>query len=398
MWLWPHCDFSSHPRHCTICAMAGVLAYTMVGMLPTSRVFAVLVLGLGCVLLGAGLVLPKLVEVDRPLPLDVDHTQLTLSDSAATIGKAYVAGARAEDPDVITGPVSRTAAVTFGAPADEEAAAVTVGLSTMRDDMVASLGEDAGLLDAEVWSVRVDRKNGAVLNGPSSDNGGSRDTKVADTLGSPSTPATVDGQWLAFPRKPSQSEAYPYFDTLLRRSIPATFDHAVDEGGREVYVFRQEMIAEPVLTANPRYARLTQNVITQGEGGRPGTASVSTLHRSGSREITVEPTSGLIVAVKEDLHDYYAGEDGVETGLLLDFHGDTPDGQRDALLTQAVKVGEGRPVGTWALALTLIGAIVTVVAGVVALKPQKSGGESRGEQRKTSKRKPRKKRSRKPSV
>ena len=137
------------------------------------------------------------------------------------------------------------------------------------------------------------------------------------------------------------------------------------------------MDAEPVMEGNPHHMRLTQNVTTEGKDGEPGKSTVSTLHRSGTREITVEPSSGLIVSVREDLHDYYAAEDGAETGLLLDLHGETPAEDRSALVDQAVEVGDGRPVGTWGLVLAVIGAIVTVAAGVTALRPQRRGRTAR---------------------
>ncbi|WP_245557345.1 DUF3068 domain-containing protein [Corynebacterium terpenotabidum] len=335
-------------------------------MLPKSRVLAFLALGVGCVLLGAGLLLPRLVDAERPLPLDLSQTSLSVTDPAATIGKAFLAGAAEDDPDTITGPVSRNLSVSVGAPVDEDATAVTVGVSTLRDDMAESLGDQAALLEAEVWSMRVDRNDGSVAG----------DVKVADTLGTPAGDAEIDGQWLAFPRDTAQ-ETYQFFDRLLRRSLPADFDRVEEIDGREVYVFRQTLSAEPVLTANPRYAWLTQTVTTpaetddEGVETAPATSTVSTLHRSGTREITVEPTSGMIVSVREDTRDYYAAADGAETGLLLDLHGETSEEERDALLDQAVEVGEDRPVSMWSLALTVIGAIVTVAAGFVALRPQR---------------------------
>lgn len=381
-----------------MCGGGGLRVYD-VRMLPKSRVLAILSLGMGCLLLGVGLLLPRLIEEDRPFPLDPGESRLTVVDPAATIGKAYLAGAGDKDPDVVTGSVSRNWAISFGEPADSDEAATTVGVTTMRDDMAASFGDQAALLDAEVWTLRADRRSGAVVG----------DVKVADSLGSPATEAAVDGQWLAFPRDTRQQE-YPFFDTLLRRSVPATFDRTEETDGHEVYVFRQELIAEPVLTAHPGYARLTQQVMTsaadddrethrdegadqgtdegtdedtgteQGgednsdegaEAAKPATVTVSTLHRSGSREISVEPSSGMIVGVREDLRDYYAAADGTETGLLLDMHGDTPAENREALLEQAIAVAQERPVKAWGVVLAVIGAIVTLAGTIGALRPQR---------------------------
>lgn len=340
----------------------------MVRMLPKSRITAVLVLGLGCVLLAVGLLLPRFVDARGPVPLDLAETSLSVTDPAATIGRAYLAGAGDRDPETVTGDVSRNFAVTFGDPVDGDEAAATVGVSTLRDDMAKSFGDQAGLLDAEVWTMRVDRRTGEAV--------GEGDTKVAETLGSPAQDATVEGQWLKFPAAPERRD-YRYFDPLLRRAVPASFSREDEVDGHRVYVYRQEMTAEPVLTAHPGYARLTSTVVTparrdaEGRETSPATSTVSTLHRSGTREITVEPSSGLIVSVREDLHDYYAAADGTETGLLLDMHGETPGDERTALLEQAVSVGGERHVGAWGIALAAIGAIVTVAAGIAALRPQR---------------------------
>jgi len=127
----------------------------MVRMLPKSRVLSILALGLGCILLGVGFVLPRLVDADRPVPLDLGDTQLTVSDPEATIGKAYLATAGEKDPDVINGPVSRNVAATLADPSDRAQAAATGRSPTTRASTRGSIGDQAGLLDAENGTQRV---------------------------------------------------------------------------------------------------------------------------------------------------------------------------------------------------------------------------------------------------
>ncbi|WP_420099293.1 DUF3068 domain-containing protein [Corynebacterium sp.] len=343
-------------------------------MLPRSRVVAVLTLGLGCILLAVGIALPLLVPPERPVPLELSESQLTLHDDEARVGATYLADARADDsaadgataPQPVTAPVTKTYAVSLGEPADDEAAAATVGVTSVRDD----IDGDAGLLDAEVWSYRIDRLTGESLG----------DAKVADTPATPARSTEVTGQWLAFPRDTAQEE-YGVFDNLLRRDVPARFVQTEDVDGTEVYVFRQEFHAEPVRQANPGYYRATSSTAD----GNP-----SSLYRNGTKEFRVEPHSGMIVSVAEDIQDVYV-PDGEDTGvagdsgessdaasdaggspeLLSAFRGTTPESERDDLLVQATALGEDRPTRGWGIVLTVTGAIVAVGSAVVALRPQR---------------------------
>lgn len=324
----------------------------MVRMLPRSRVTAVLVLGLGCLLLVLGLALPVLLPPERPVPLELSETQLTLQDDEARVGTSYLG----DGDEPVTAPVTKTYAVTLGEPADDEAAAATVGVTSVRDDLE---GGDS-LLDAEVWSYRIDRMTGASLG----------DAKVADTPGTPAVASEVAGQWLAFPRNTEQEE-YPVFDNLLRREVPAQFVQTEDVDGSEVYVFRQEFDAEPVRQANPGYYRSTSTT--------PDGAS-SSLYRNGYKEYRVEPGSGMIVSVTEDIHDVYVPDAPAQDGegeaaapeLLSSFNGATPDAERDDLLRQAADLGQDRPTRGWGIVLTVTGAIVALGSAVVALRPQRA--------------------------
>lgn len=325
----------------------------MVRMLPRSRVVAVLTLGLGCILLAAGVALPLLVPPERPVPLELSESQLTLHDDEARVGPSYLSGEGDDDgaPEPDTAPVTKTYAVSLGEPADGDSASATVGVTSVRDDVDG----DAGLLDAEVWTYRVDRTTGASLG----------DAKVADTPATPAVSTEVNGQWLAFPRKTAQQE-YPVFDNLLRRDVPARFVQTEDVDGTEVYVFRQDFDAEPVREANPGYYRATSRT----EEGEP-----SSLYRTGHKEFRVEPESGMIVSVSEDIQGVYVpdgeGDDSGAPELLSSFRGSTPENERDDLLVQAEELGHDRPTRGWGILLTVTGAIVALGSAVVALRPQR---------------------------
>lgn len=324
----------------------------MVCMLPRSRVVAVLTLGLGCILLAAGVALPALVPPERPVPLELSDSQLTLHDDDAVVGASYLDGGGEDGAATQNAPVTKTYAVSLGEPADDDAAAATVGYTSVRDDLEGT----ASLLDAEVWSYRVDRMSGVSLG----------DAKVADTPATPAGQSTVEGQWLAFPRDTEQEE-YPVFDNLLRREIPARFVQTEEVDGTEVYVFRQDYDAEPVRQANPGFYRSTS---TTADGAE------SSLYRNGSKEFRVEPGSGMIVSVTEDIQDVYVadgdgGEPAGEPELLSSFHGSTPQEEQDALLTQARDLAQDRPTRAWGIALGVTGAIVALGSAGVALRPER---------------------------
>ena len=52
-------------------------------MLPKSRIFSVLLLGLGVALIAAGLAAPRFLDFEPRLPLDLEKTTWTLTDDSA---------------------------------------------------------------------------------------------------------------------------------------------------------------------------------------------------------------------------------------------------------------------------------------------------------------------------
>lgn len=325
----------------------------MVCMLSKSRIIALLALIVGVALIVAGILLPRMIADERPVPLELSSSTLSLVDPDATVGPNYQ-GADGDKP--VQTPVARQFSVSLDQPADDKEASARVGVSTYRQDIDDDL---QALLDAQVFSYRVDRTTGEAVGGAA---------KVSDTPVVPSTDVPMEGYWAKLPAN-TQQQTYDYFDVTLRKALPAEFnreDMRTSATGESVpvYVFRQEI--EPT-SVRASYQGI-RNEITDKESGDP-----AQLFHSGWREITVEPKSGLIIGVEEDIHDAYrtgtTQGDGKEVETLLDFHGKTGESEDQKMLAQAQSIGGQRDVGLWRIGLIVAGVIVSVIALIVALRP-----------------------------
>lgn len=329
-------------------------------MLSRSRTIALLFLALGIALAVAGAALPKVLTESKPVPLDLSSSTLALEDPAATIGPNYQ-GMDKDKP--VKAPVLRQFNMTLGQPATDEEASARVGVATHRKDVKDDL---QSLLDAQVFSYRVDRFSGEAMGATA---------KVADTPVMPSSDVAMEGFWAKFPEN-TEKGSYDYFDVTLRQALPAKFDREetrTTDAGHDVpvYVFRQEIEAASV---KENYEGI-RNEITDRETGEK-----AQLFHEGWREIAVEPNSGMIVGVEEDVTDAYR-VDGREVQTLLEFHGRTSENNNRKMLQQAMEIGNERELKTWRVALAVIGVIVAAVSLVVVVRPSRAKRKNKGEPR-----------------
>ena len=322
---------------------------TIVRMLSKSRIFAVLTLLLACGMVAAGLLMPKLVTEDRPVPLELQSSALTLRDDDATVGPAYLAPG---EKDEIKAPVSRQFKMTIGEPNTEDTAAARVGVSSHRDNVKNDL---ESLLDAQVWSFRMNRFTG-VAEGKAT---------IADTPGTPPGKGEVPGQWAKFPTNTEQRD-YTYFDWTARKDFPATFVRTETRQSQgkdvEVYVFHQDI---PDTNIAQQYHGF-RNTMTTEDGKQ------AYLHHGGQRELVVEPKSGMLISVAEDIRDVYRDSQGKEVQKLLEFNGKVDSDIESSMLAQAMRVGEKRQVEKWSRILLWAGLALGVVALAVAPRPGSS--------------------------
>lgn len=353
----------------------------MVLMLSRLRILALFALLCGVVLLVAGAFLPRFLPADEPTPLDLNATTISFEDPAATVGPAYLQGRENSDSagaesqaensangaDQETGgvdekakkaPVVRQFHMTQGAPADDKEASGRVGVSTRRDDVDDDL--DA-LLDAQVFTFRVDRHTGEVVG---------KTGQVADTPATPPTETPMEGNWVKFPQKAEQT-SYDYFDYTLRKAYPAEFvreETRTDSFGKDVkvYVYKQEI--EPTKVADS-YEGFRNEIALPDDADvtvAEGEPQVAHLYHSVQRELVVEPQTGLLVGGEEHTTDEYMAKDAdgklVPVQMLLDFHGKTTSKTESRMLAQAGEMTHTTNSRTWSLALIAAGVIVSAVS------------------------------------
>ncbi|HIW96392.1 MAG TPA: DUF3068 domain-containing protein [Candidatus Corynebacterium gallistercoris] len=326
-------------------------------MKSKSRNIAVFALLAAVAMFTVGVMLPKVVSKDKPIPLDLTASTMTLTDPAATVGAVYQFGA--EHPQPIEAPVNRQFNMSLNQPATETTASARVGFTTARADVDDDL---ESLLNAEVWTFTVDRLTGDAEG----------TAKVSDTPATPPVEVPIDGLWAKFPQYTEQ-RSYDYFDATLRRTVPAEFQGTINRTnsqGRDVelYVFRQEI--EPT-----NVAELYPGVRNRAMVDKNGEQVEGFLHHGGWRELQVEPRTGLIISVEEDVQDVYVSAEGEELEELLSFHGKTHQNTQDAMMRQAMDTSGQRETTKVGVTLMVVGVIVAAVSLLVALWPRRRRAE-----------------------
>lgn len=311
----------------------------LAAMLPKSRIFSSLLLGLGVALLVAGLVAPRFFHADGRLPLDLGATTWTLQDPEAQTRLNA-------DGRVVEAPVSRQLHLEVQEPANDEEATVRIGETLMRESRQDELDR---LISAAVWNYRIDRVTGE----PTSP------ATLTDQLAAPAAEVEVDGYWLKFPTHAEQT-SYDVFDPLLRESRPAVFGEGLEMDGRTVYRYRQEI--EPTNVAQ-LYAGLGNTMVLSEADG---STTQGYLFHAATRDIFVDQVSGMVVDIRESVDDFYGTADGEKREQVLAFDGGMPREQVDVLLDQASTISDVTISQTIRWVIVGIGAVLSLIglAGV----------------------------------
>lgn len=320
-------------------------------MLPKSRIFSALLLGLGIALMVGGLAAPVLLNADGRLPLDLRNTTWTITDEEAVHAPVY-------DPEAepVEGPVTHQLHLQIQPPATEENTTVRIGSSWF-----AGTGDNpAELISAQTWSYVLDRLSGEAQT----------PATLTHTIGMPTAEVAVDGQWLKFPSDAEQT-TYDVFDETLRSAHPAVFIDSLGLGGREVYHYRQEI--EPTNVAQA-YAGMFNTRVIPTEGG--GTEQAYLFH-SATRDIYVDQITGVVVDMEVAVDDFYGRADGSRVDDVLTFAGSMAPEQTQALveeLDSVVALGQAQ---LWRWIIVGIGAAVAVL-GLLGAFAGRDRGRGRG--------------------
>lgn len=307
-------------------------------MLPKSRIFSVLLLGLGVALVAAGIAAPAFLNFSPRLPLELKNTTWTLKDDSAD---SKVVNKDGTSP--YSGPMTYQINASIQEPSDEDTATLRIGETRLRGD---GQGID-DLSQAQVWTYPIDRLSGEA----------EAEASLSHTLASPEDQVAIDGYWLKFPADAEKTN-YPVFDPTLRKAVDAVFEEETEVEGRTVYRYHQEI--EPTNVAQLYAADGNTTSFPKEDGGQePGY-----LMHSGSRDFYVDQATGLVVGMDMDIDDYYADREGVERERAFVFNGATSEESRAALIAEAKSFPRNHvaEIARWAalgigIVLTFIGVI-----------------------------------------
>lgn len=307
-------------------------------MLPRSRVFSALLVGLGVALMVAGLLTPRLIHADPRIPLEPADTTLRLVDPEAKTRLL-------SDGRVLTSPVTRQIHVQLQDPASADHVTENVGVSLLRD----SYQEDRDrLISATVWNMNLDRAS-AEIKEP---------LTVRDQLVGPSTsaPEALGALWLHFPLNP-EKRAYEVLDDTLRAPVTAEFIGEDEVDGRQVMHYRQNIAAQNV---QDHYQNFFTSTEIDGEE--------LFLFHSGTRDFYVDAATGVIINIEEDIHDFYGTTAAQPREDVLRFHGQLDEDAVAQRVSHAAALPKAETVKAWGWGLLALGAVLTLLALVGAFR------------------------------
>lgn len=308
-------------------------------MLPKSRIWSAVLVGLGLALVVAGLAAPRFLNGDARFPLDLEHSTWTLYDASATV-----------DGDAT--PLTHQLHMTVQNPASEDHVSLRIGETLRRGDE----GNDFdNLVAAATWTYEMDRSSGSIA-GP---------VKLSSVMVMPDAEIEADGVWLKFPTNVEQRE-YDVFEPTLRRAAPARFDGEATVAGRTVYIFTQDV--EPTNLAH-EYADMLNTVTAPGPEG----AEVQLFrHHAATREFEVDQITGVVVGMRERVRDYYADDSGGSVQPILEYVAAMDDAQKEQIASQLTGVTQSLSRAV-TYAVIGIGALLTALGLFGALRPSGRG-------------------------
>lgn len=303
-------------------------------MLPKSRILSVLLVGLGIALAVGGFAAPAFIHSDARLPLDLEQTTWTIEDDQAQTRLMTDPNGR-----VLEVPMTKQLHMDIQQPANQDEATVEIGSSLLRESMQA---DSERLVSAETWSYVMDRVTGEATS----------EADVTHTISFPPSTVPVEGYWLKFPTDAEQT-TYEVFDQTLRESRPAVFAEEMTIDGREVYRYRQEI--EPTNVAE-LYDGIFNTATIDGEE--------ADLYHTAERDIYVDQVTGIVVDIRESIHDYYETADGSVREDSLVFDGARNEQQRSAALAELDGVS-GQATAQWIRVGFIVLGVIVLIIGLI---------------------------------
>ncbi|KIQ10881.1 DUF3068 domain-containing protein [Rhodococcus sp. MEB064] len=307
-----------------------------------SRVIPSILIGLGVFFLVVAILIP-LYTVGRleKTPLDLEITTVSTGTGSVLDSRSLAAGSAKVDQNV---PLVSQRFVTTEEPSGADAVTVQAGSTLRRTDRQG----DTGLLTATVDRVTLDRVTSMPVEPVGS---------IQSQSDKPAEEVAHDGLQYKFPFD-AQKQTYPFFDIVARQSYDMTFVEETQIEGVTVYHYTQKIPAVDLsAVVNSPANKVALPASTWGvEGG--ATPITMTRFYENTRDIYVEPVTGVVVKGQEDVHQYYARRAGTpEVDVIKGVIGFDDN-------TVTYQLGRARD-GMDEIAL--IGRTVPIVAGVLGI-------------------------------
>jgi hypothetical protein len=255
-----------------------------------SRIIGLVLVGLGVFLLVVAILIPAyMVGRLEKTPLDLEITTVSTGTGTVLDSTSLTSGSARIDQDV---PLVSQRFVTVEEPSDADKVTVQAGQTLRRTDKQG----DTGLLTASVDRVTLDRKS----------------SEPVDPVGTiqsqgdrPAEEVPHTGLQYKFPFGAEQ-KTYPFFDTVARESFDMNFVEETEIEGLPVYHYTQ--VIPPVDLSQVVNSPTNKLALPASTWGVDGGALPITMTRfyENTRDIYVEPKTGVIVDGQEQVHQYYA--------------------------------------------------------------------------------------------
>jgi hypothetical protein len=314
-------------------------------MLSRSRILSILLLGLGTALLAAGILLPKVLNADPKMPLDLPPVTYTLRAEDGVSTKINEEGKREE----VHSPLRRQLHGVLIEPADDKKVSLRIGVTEMRELPPEVVGTNplTELIDANIWTVTIDRLTGEAL----------APANLVDRMAGVPRSVKFEGNWVKFPAD-TEAKDYPIFDDIMHDSVPATYVGEEDRGGNRILHFRQNI-------AKTNLAEKYRSYVSQlSQDDKSGF-----LQYEGTRDLWVEPKSGSVIDMAEDIHLWWETREGEPIMDYLRFNGKMDEADSNQLLGGALTNFQPPTLRPWSIGLIASGSILVFIAIVGVVRP-----------------------------
>ncbi|EOM76347.1 hypothetical protein Rrhod_2348 [Rhodococcus rhodnii LMG 5362] len=296
------------------------------------------------------LIIAILVPTYSKSRLSVTPLDLEVTTIATGTGSVLDATSLTDDepgPRVDTDvPIVAQRYVTVEDPSNADIMTLQAGQTVRRTDKQG----DTGLLTASVDRVTVDRNTSMPTNDPVG--------TIQTSEDAPAVEVERDGLQYKFPFG-TEKKSYPYFDLNNRETQDVEFVEETEINGLTVYHFTQDVGPSDLSKADPTAPTNKLQLPAEAFGVEGGSIPITmTRWYTNTRDLWVEPQTGVVVKGQEQIHQYYARNQNRPEVDVLDV---TLPFDEETIEFQAQQARDGMD------QLNLFARTLPIVAGVLGL-------------------------------